>query len=449
MNNYKFVINDYHAVGDATINLNGITVLAGVNGSGKSTIAKWIYYLIEGTNKFQVFRLSELFYSYDRLARRDRTIIREIQLHIHDINKVDWNNSFKSWYDKFEGYSVDVWSQMSPESLAYDINKLYEDYVESLIESIDEFMSLSTISDFRKERLKNVLMRESNREKVFNIEDYKTSRIQESHFLLNGVLDDFNTQRVDSLTDVLRYELNAKEDFPKNMQFYEDEIAMFHKRKFEKFLNLSNAIYVESPTILEEIEDHNYINATNNIFFSDQSATQSNDIKEIITHIRQLLGGDVIVNTSQEDEEMFKYVRYADNLTLPIANIATGFKALSYMLRLLLSGRMTEQTLLIIDEPEAHLHPQWIVEFANVLVLLHKAIGVKILIATHNPDMVAAMQAIAMKNDVINAITFYQAERKMNSLQYEYKNLGTQISDIFTSFNIAMDRIQDYGMSLL
>ncbi len=87
---------------------------------------------------------------------------------------------------------------------------------------------------------------------------------------------------------------------------------------------------------------------------------------------------------------------------------------------------------LLIDEPEAHLHPQWIVEFARLLVLLHKQVGLKIIVASHNPDMVSAIQSIARKEGVLQNTCFYQAERASeDSMQYVYKNLGSDISEIF------------------
>ena len=100
---------------------------------------------------------------------------------------------------------------------------------------------------------------------------------------------------------------------------------------------------------------------------------------------------------------------------------------------------------MIIDEPEAHLHPQWIVSFARILVLLTKELGVRILLASHNPDMVAAIQSIGDKEGIKEMITFYQAYQTTNPYEYEYKNLGFEVTEIFKSFNIAISRIQDYG----
>ena len=115
------------------------------------------------------------------------------------------------------------------------------------------------------------------------------------------------------------------------------------------------------------------------------------------------------------------------------------------MLRLIENGYLTENSILIIDEPEAHLHPQWIVEFARVLVLLIKEVGCKVMLASHNPDMIAAIRSISSAQGTLAATRFYQAEKDPDSLRYTYKNLGSDIEDIFRSFNIALERIKDYG----
>ena len=100
--------------------------------------------------------------------------------------------------------------------------------------------------------------------------------------------------------------------------------------------------------------------------------------------------------------------------------------------------------MLIIDEPEVHLHPQWIVEYARMLVLLNKELGVKLFIATHNPDMISAIKYISEKEDVSQQLNFYLAQSNPD-FTYGYKALGGDIDEIFGSFNIAIDRINLYG----
>ena len=61
MNSYKFSLKQYKAISKAEIELNGITVLAGENGAGKSTITRWLYYLVEVIVKYEQFLYEDLY----------------------------------------------------------------------------------------------------------------------------------------------------------------------------------------------------------------------------------------------------------------------------------------------------------------------------------------------------------------------------------------------------
>ena len=60
MNSYRFSLKQYKAISKAEIELNGITVLAGENGAGKSTITRWLYYLVEVIVKYEQFLYEDL-----------------------------------------------------------------------------------------------------------------------------------------------------------------------------------------------------------------------------------------------------------------------------------------------------------------------------------------------------------------------------------------------------
>lgn len=124
---------------------------------------------------------------------------------------------------------------------------------------------------------------------------------------------------------------------------------------------------------------------------------------------------------------------------------ATGIKSFSIVQMLLKLGHISSKTLLVFDEPEAHLHPQWVVEYARMIVLIHKYIGTKFFIATHNPDFVSAIRHIAEKEKMLDAVNFYLAQCEEGMYQYTYRHLGNDIEPIFKSFNLALDRIEEHG----
>ena len=93
------------------------------------------------------------------------------------------------------------------------------------------------------------------------------------------------------------------------------------------------------------------------------------------------------------------------------------------------------------------MHPQWIVEYARMLVLIHKTLGTKLFLASHDPDFIAAIKAIAKREEVLEETNFYisSSEEQECSYRYNFKWLGKDIETVFESFNIALERIQQYG----
>ena len=231
---------------------------------------------------------------------------------------------------------------------------------------------------------------------------------------------------------------------------YEEEIPLIGDGSFMSPLSLRRAIYVDSPMILSDVEDSasGLWGRFRKLLYNVNYRTAGNNEKLQIS-IQSIIGGKIA-----SEEDIFGYsqeLHYLanDGVDIRIEEAATGIKSFAYISRLLENGWLDKETLLLIDEPEAHLHPQWIVEFARLLVLIHKEMGTKIMIASHNPDMVAAIQSIAIKEEVIDRTKFYLAERDKDTLAYSFVDKGTEIGDIFESFNIAMSRIEQYGTTLI
>ena len=57
-----------------------------------------------------------------------------------------------------------------------------------------------------------------------------------------------------------------------------------------------------------------------------------------------------------------------DNLNKPLSvhNLSTGIKSFAILKILLEKGCLKDKDVLILDEPEIHLHPQWQIVYAPV-----------------------------------------------------------------------------------
>ena len=153
--------------------------------------------------------------------------------------------------------------------------------------------------------------------------------------------------------------------------------------------------------------------------------------------INDIISRGVMNGDSTFDKEFFsggfKYKRN-DGKIFDLLECATGIKSFAILQMLLKNGFIGKETMLILDEPESHLHPQWIVEYANLIVLLQKQLGTKFFIATHSTDMVSAIRYIAEKEDCLKNVSFYLADELQDG-KYSYKDLQNDIEPIFESFN--------------
>lgn len=213
--------------------------------------------------------------------------------------------------------------------------------------------------------------------------------------------------------------------------------------RVENAFSVQQLAYMDTPMLLGiDISKYDYWTEVNSIVKRQSNNSFDTQINNIITG--NILHGDTEYDLSDKRPNQFIYQR-EDGTEFNLLDCATGIRSFAILQMMLKNGFLNKYTLLIIDEPESHLHPQWIVEYARLIVLLNKHIGVKFFIASHNPDMVSAIKYISEKEETDENLNFYLAERDKHSFQYNYRGLGTDIEPIFESFNIALERINHYG----
>lgn len=428
MSKYTFKLSNYHAIKDANITLDGITVLSGENGSGKSTISRWLYYLIRGTNDYEKFvdkeALNEIRYLLDSLRRASMFLDNDNAIKISQrrqmLNEI-WNIGIEAYQEKFDSIVESI------------LASLFEEFADR--KSTIVLRRLSTIFqvDFSKNESLDVFLGKIS------------SKLHNSY---QDILFNNAKQRkkrdINSLSSVIRSIASVGDGWPSEISLSEDATVLVARKGFQEPIMLNRAIYYGTQRTINSIE---YTSEFDELLKKPFSEIPK-QLRVVKMRIQSIIDGTI----SYEDEssllmdEQELYYHRNDGLRIPLKQAATGITSFAYLLQLLNNGYLQEDTLLIIDEPEAHLHPQWIVDYAKLLILLNKRIGMKILISSHNPDMVSAIQSISRKEGIINRVHFYVAKKqKEEDTQYYYKDLGAEIGEIFESFNIALSRIQTYG----
>jgi len=435
----RIELNNIRAIEHASISLSGISVITGVNGCGKSTISKLSYNLIKTSIE------------YDKLT--DQFLKEEI----YDIYKgIDLiSREFSAFYGKVEYLKIRSYLKKSFQNISdyalTEIVRIISNTIDYLIKKFNEIQKYKSETEIRINRIKNII-------KDLLPDDLKTNETKD--YSVADYLKILNTYVLEFKEDSIDY----KENRP--IELLEDKLdEVFYDAPLNKTFN----IYEYGVPIIDRknnqlIPLHSFKNVayidTPMIFGIDYQATRLhwNELNELLLYKRippkkvkkiddllqnKVFEGNIILEEEPSDK-LYTYKRN-DGKEFDLLECATGLKSFAYLHILYKNGFLNNKTLLIIDEPEAHLHPQWVVEYARLVVLLNKYLDVKFLIASHHPDMISAIKYIYEKEQNNNNLKFYLAEKNDKTFQYKYKNLGLDIEPIFSSFNVALKQIDLYG----
>lgn len=426
------------------IDIDGVTVLTGINGCGKSTMSKWLYYIVNGAANFER-------YVYADFIKEIREAVAELNLYRRDIEMYKWGqrNENTTYF-------------RSVDHLLYSLVKANggQDEMEAAIGLFNK--ALSRFCNILKDYLKGSPSPETKERilRLLNIPEpddggiddavnhFLEERMQRMEDLESDVAKKQDARQAKSFFDLIRRNFNITEPQPADMNLEEDGVKLFSKNSVGNIYGLARAIYVDTPMAVSESvasDDNDHWNDLHKLMLNIRRDFEPAAAhKKILLRIGKLLNGEVMLKSNDFNQTRLFYTR-KDGLTIRLEDTATGFKSFSYIMRLLENGYIDDKTLLMIDEPEAHLHPQWIVEFAHILVLLNKELGTKVMVASHNPNMVAAIQAIAKKQGILDKTHFYMAHESEQRFTYEYEDLGQDVEGVFKSFNVAYQKIDQYG----
>lgn len=170
-------------------------------------------------------------------------------------------------------------------------------------------------------------------------------------------------------------------------------------------------------------------------FHSDKLVSEmtaaKNNILEKATNRDQILPLIKRINEIYDVSYIKKKDKYFLKKTgLDLRSQPTGSKLFFLLSFLLSSGLLDSESVLIFDEPEVHLHPEWQNKLAEVLVLLQKMVGAKIFLTTHSPHFVLAIDTFERKYNIRESCKFYYGKKIGNASSFS--DYSSNINPIFT-----------------
>lgn len=128
---------------------------------------------------------------------------------------------------------------------------------------------------------------------------------------------------------------------------------------------------------------------------------------------------------------------------LNIGNLSTGLKTFSIIKTLLLNGTLAQNGTIILDEPEIHLHPEWQKLLAEIIVLIQKEFDMHILINSHSPYFIKAIDVYAQKYEIRKTCKFYLAKDDESHKTAQLRDVSSNLEEIYELLFIPLQELED------
>ncbi|MCU7195927.1 AAA family ATPase [Turicibacter sanguinis] len=379
----------------ASIDIDGITVIAGENNTGKSTVGKALFCIFNTFYNIEERILNERrerMYFILRFAFKSLGgYILEWDLLVDDIlmNKEVYLENKKEIAQAIIEFTLE-YSPLS--SVSFD--KIELDAVE------EQIIEILEISD--NEILKTILGKKFNTE--FNGQ-INNIFVEESLAQIKLKIKDFTLEALVENDDVI--EIINDLSLQNEVVYLDDPFSLDNVNNVQFSSNIFRITVNESSSHREHLErklatvgrGSDVENAMTEILVKNKLAT-------ILEKIDVVCGGEIV----QDKRQKMMYKPRNSDKTVNVKSLSTGLKTFVILKILLQNGSIRENGTLILDEPEIHLHPQWQIVFAELIVLLQKEFNLHILLNTHSPYFLEAIEVYSKKHNVPEKCKYYLAE---------------------------------------
>lgn len=398
----KIILQNIGMLKQAELDIDYLTVIAGENDNGKSTVGKVVFCIIKAMNRFKE----------DLQESKEYKINEKLENIFFLIRRILNDSENKSLVD-FQNLSVLLDSEINIDEKVK--------YLEVILDKIGQntrvdFKVLSRLQKLTEETINIIKEPENIQKSIENALNKVFLSEFDSNILLEGEEEGFISLYENTLKLI---DIKVTKD---NRIHLLDKIEP---------IEIKDATFIESPLILNNhdllIRSQSGLNLNRknidklgipyttlhtkdlfdklkklsfNIFFDD-------DFEEIFRKkISDIVSGEIIYDNDKKD-----FVYKKDNKVISIKNTASGIKSFGIIQLLILNGVIDSNSILILDEPENHLHPNWQLKFARILVELSKY-NIYILVASHSPYMIEALKRYSENTELKEKTNFYLAENR-------------------------------------
>ena len=403
------ILKNIGKIGKAEIELKGITVIAGENNTGKSTVGKALYCMFNS------------FYDLGNEIRQTRHMMLERMIDESS------NRTFQNYYIDTEGLARRIIAERE-QILDSDGQNVLKQMVQDYISDHREFR------EDHSEMLEGEQL-ESSLKKIKEFLGVSDEAIA-VRILQKNMDAEFKGQICGSFADMSEAEIGLKIK-DREIKIHLEGNQVLH---LEGMADLkTQAFYLDDPFVLDELSSRRgFMTAGRRLDRMFKSSikfmTHRNRLKYCLESRETHSGVEGVIEELMIDSRMKRILDKIDtvcegelNLSersgcqfsnpsfkepLCAENISTGLKTFIILKTLLIKGYLEDNGTIILDEPEVHLHPEWQLVFAELIVLLQKEFGMHILLNTHSPYFLNALEVYSKKYKIEDKCRYYLAENR-------------------------------------
>ncbi len=396
----KISIEKIGKIHHSDIIIDGLTIIAGKNSTGKSTVSKSLFAIF---NSF--FKITQTYRSYKERAIKSKILDLDNYLDIFFFNE-------------------------NPIDLNIVVLKLISAQTEEDIKKVFNLYSL------------NEQLSESNFQKLI-LDIYKINQSTMQQMLFEETNNYFESEFSSNINNV-----NSKHEIGSiKLKIKDEQIETYFQN--DKLINIPNffslnfkPIYIDDPFIIDTINQTDFrmfrsdseTNRTHRqVILSQYNKKESeNPIDKIIIKEDIQIIYDKIEKILDENSTgiIYSYNRgNEDKKVLSIDNLSSGMKTFYLLKKLIENGTIEPNSPVILDEPEVHLHPEWQLVLAEIIVLMQKYMNLNFLINSHSPYFVRAIEVYSTKYAIDSKTKYYLA--KIENDLSEFEDVTGNVSEIY------------------
>lgn len=447
----EIVLENIAKIKRAHINIRGITVIAGENDTGKSTVSKALFSMFHG------------FYHLYEKIRRDRKVnlARSLRRIATSEGKLNYSqritiNLSSSLYGISSINEMKYFEDMAEELLShFSSGKL-----DSLSSDLEDFLKENYGEIFSDDLVPKIVSKVIDLINVSDVEIGKVILSQTMNIEFYNQINSLYSKGEGKVLLTIKHKTNSVTIRSNRVIQFNEEIPVE-----------TDVIYLDNPLIVdqvpvifprpEEISFHNmghrewliwslqnklkypYLDRVIEQSF-DSSATREiiveQHLKKIYEKLDTICRGEVTVNNRFVNEWAYQI---DDSENVFLKNLSTGLKTFVILKSLLQNGTLSYGSTLILDEPEIHEHPEWQLVLAELIVLLHKEFQVHILLNTHSPYFLRAVEVYSQKHGISEKCDYYLAGLQGN--ESEIKNVNGCTEQIYKKLWSPFQKLENEG----